>query len=201
MNRTEKAMLNTIDAQAGMLGLAPITVARMLVADARWIAQEDRDREVRRQAAVERGEAAAWAHQHANADLGLPADTPMSERLALLNPHVEDVVRDPAAPYGSAANPAFFVTAGDGTPLDIGFQAQQQRASAQRSYSETVDDALIARAKAQCSDSYMLIQRSQAQSRRKHAEAARHEAALATAAAQRGSERRASGTGWPELSR
>jgi hypothetical protein len=193
-----REMLGEVQRMSALLGLPDAVCARMLDSEAREAVQEGRKREAERQAAIERGQDAAWAHMHANAEMGLPADTPMAERLALMNPHSDDeVTRDPRAPYGSASNPAFFVNTSSG-PVDIGYQAQRARESAQRSFSESVDDALIARAHEQSRDAYMVIQRSQLQSRRKHAEMARHEAALAASAP---AARVSSGTGWPELSR
>lgn len=197
MNATERHMLSEVERVSNLLGLPEVRVAQMLGSEAQEIAREDRRREAQREAAVEAAQDAAWAHRHANVEMGLPADTSMAERLAMLYPDGAEPSRDPRAPYGSAANPAFLVSTADGGVIDVGYRAQQ---SAQRSFSQAHDDALLARARELASDSFMAIQRSQYRSRRaRAAERAAVPAAAGTRGGQAGYE--ASGLGWPEIVR
>ena len=65
--------------------------------------------------------------------------------------------RDPGAAYGSAGAPAVFASTPGGGLVDLGYRRQQQHGQAQRSLGESLDDALIARAKAQSEDTYMRV--------------------------------------------
>lgn len=190
MSKAERNMVAEVERISSMLGLPEIAVARMLDSEAREAVAEDARREAERQAAIERGQDAVWAHQHANLELGLPAGTSMAERLALMNPLSDEPSRDRRAPYGSASNPAFLLSTPDG-PVDIGYQAQQ----AQRSFGQEHDDALAARARELAADPFMRLEVARLKSRRVR------EARRGAEAAQRPAERRETGTGEPELTR
>jgi len=195
VNRAEKHVADEIVRVSEMMGLPAVRVAEMLGSEAKEIVREERRREIERQAAVEAHEAGAWAHQHANIDAGLPAGTTMAERLRLLSPQSDQPSRRADAPLGSYDRPSRFVTTSGGGLVDIDYQAAQARAgSARRSFTESVEDAQVARHREHTHDGFMLAQRSQYRSRRKAQEAQR--AAAAPAAA-----RHSTGLGWPELSR
>lgn len=100
--------------------------------------------------------------------------------------------RNPLAPAGSADNPVQFWDGRD-PAYEKAAAAAKSAQPAERSLSEARDDDLIQRAKAQAADGFMAIQRSQAISRRRHAEIARERAEPAA-----GPSARSSGSGWPE---
>jgi hypothetical protein len=132
--------------------------------------------------------------------------------------------RDPRLPYGSEGNPAVLVQTSHGL-VDLGLQRERQHAQAQRSLTEAMEDAQIARARELSEDGFMRVQIARFHQRRAQ-EAVRHHQAELTKLAERGAaydaamaDRRArgaaelaqqqprtprparrhySGTGWPE---
>ena len=195
MNRAEKHVADEIVRVSEMMGLPAVRVAEWYGSEAKEAAREASRQEAERRAAAEQAETAAWAHQHANLELGLPPDTSAAERMALMNPLGDEPSRRADAPLGSYDRPSRFVTTSGGGLVDIDYQAAQARAgSARRSFTESVEDAQVARHREHTHDGFMLAQRSQYRSRRKAQEAQR--AAAAPAAA-----RHSTGLGWPELSR
>jgi len=191
----ESELTGRIERAASMLGLPPVRVAEWAARDAAENYRENAKREAARQQAIEAGEDAAWAHRHANRELGLPEDMPLAERLALLNPQGDEPTRDRRAEYGSPGNPAEFASVG-GALVAVGRQAGD---GAQRSSLGRARDAELLRAiKANSADPFMRSEVARFRARRKVAERA-----LAERAGLPPAGRRESGTGWPaaELTR
>jgi len=172
---------------ADVSGLPDVVVARMFATEAAEASREERRREAERALAVERHEAAALAHAMACREVGMPEGTSVAEYVAAMNPTGDGAGRNPDAPLGSADRPFRWASTSGGGLIALDGPPGGQ---AQRSFTETLQDAQVARWHEHQRDGFMLTMRSQARSRRAR-EAIRQEAAARSAHVP-------TGTGWPE---
>jgi hypothetical protein len=145
--------------------------------------RESEARQVERQA---RTEAAMHARQLTGQPI--PSVSDVLARARSLS-EADGPGRDAGAGYGSAARPAMYATAADGSPVEM----TARPAGVQRSVSQAADDELLRRALASSVDSYMRVHIARLESRRRHEVSRDAEPAVGRS--------QASGMGWPEISR
>jgi hypothetical protein len=152
-----------------------------------WQAERDaviRRQRIDREEAIERREqeskqaerqASAEATMHARRLTGEPVPT-HGDILARARDMLEatEAGRDKSAEYGSAGRPAMYVTAADGSPVEV---TARPPAGVRRSVSEAQDDHLLKRARALSADSFMAVEVARFDASRRSAASRAREAA------------------------